>query len=67
VRAVHQLHTWLRRGKEPEGVPLNLLVEAILVDTDPSAGWAVALFGSTRAMRHESESVLEAELPPNLV
>ena len=36
-------------------IPLTLLVKAVLVDTDPTAGWATALFGSTRAMRHESE------------
>ena len=35
-----------------------MLVKAILVDTDPTAGWANALFGSTRAMRHESEAEL---------
>ncbi|HEY5979848.1 MAG TPA: AI-2E family transporter [Microlunatus sp.] len=39
-------------------IPLTLLVKAILVDTDPSAGWAIALFGSTRAMRHDSEAEL---------
>ena len=36
-------------------IPLTLLVKAILIDTDPTATWATALFGSTRAMRHESE------------
>jgi hypothetical protein len=47
-------------------IPLTLLVKAILVDTDPSAGWANALFGSTRAMRHESEAELteSADTPP---
>lgn len=45
-------------------IPLTLLVKAILVDTDPSAAWANALFGSTRAMRHESEAELsEGPLP----
>ena len=39
-------------------IPLTLLVKAVLVDTDPTAGWANALFGSTRAMRHESEAEL---------
>ena len=39
-------------------IPLTLLVKAILVATDPTAGWANALFGSTRAMRHESEAEL---------
>lgn len=43
-------------------IPLTLLVKAILVDTDPSAGWAIALFGSTRAMRHESEIEIEEGL-----
>jgi predicted PurR-regulated permease PerM len=46
-------------------IPLTLLVKAILVDTDPTAGWATALFGSTRAMRHESETELsEGGHPP---
>lgn len=46
-------------------IPLTLLVKAILVDTDPTAGWAIALFGSTRAMRHESETELsEGGHPP---
>jgi AI-2 transport protein TqsA len=50
-------------------IPLTLLVKAILVDTDPSAAWAIALFGSTRAMRHESEVELseghhDAATPP---
>ena len=47
-------------------IHLTLLVKAILVDTDPSAGWANALFGSTRAMRHESEAELSesADTPP---
>jgi len=27
-------------------VPLTLLVKAILVDSDPRAGWAAALLGS---------------------
>ncbi len=47
-------------------IPLTLLVKAILVDTDPTAGWANALFGSTRAMRHESEAELSesSETPP---
>ncbi len=45
-------------------IPLTLLVKAVLVDTDPTAGWASALFGSTRAMRHESEAELsEGHLP----
>jgi predicted PurR-regulated permease PerM len=44
-------------------IPLTLLVKAILVDTDPTAGWATALFGSTRAMRHESEAEL-GDVPP---
>lgn len=39
-------------------IPLTLLVKAILIDTDPSAAWANALFGSTRSMRHESEAEL---------
>ncbi len=39
-------------------IPLTLLVKAVLIDTDPTAGWATALFGSTRAMRHESEAEL---------
>jgi predicted PurR-regulated permease PerM len=42
-------------------IPLTLLVKAILVDTDPSAAWATALFGSTRAMRHESEVELSED------
>lgn len=42
-------------------IPLTLLVKAVLVDTDPSAGWALALFGSTRAMRHESDAELNEE------
>jgi len=42
-------------------IPLTLLVKAILVDTDPTAGWANALFGSTRAMRHESEAELSED------
>lgn len=42
-------------------IPLTLLVKAVLVDTDPSAGWATALFGSTRAMRHESDAELAEE------
>jgi AI-2 transport protein TqsA len=45
-------------------IPLTLLVKAILVDTDPSAGWANALFGSTRAMRHESEAELSEGAEP---
>ncbi|MET1008034.1 MAG: AI-2E family transporter, partial [Propionibacteriaceae bacterium] len=47
-------------------IPLTLLVKAILVDTDPTASWANALFGSTRAMRHESETELSegAHTPP---
>jgi AI-2 transport protein TqsA len=46
-------------------IPLTLLVKAVLVDTDPSAAWATALFGSTRAMRHESETELtEGDQPP---
>ena len=46
-------------------IPLTLLVKAILVDTDPTAAWANALFGSTRAMRHESEAELsEGSHPP---
>ena len=46
-------------------IPLTLLVKAILVDTDPNAAWATALFGSTRAMRHESEAELsEGGHPP---
>ncbi len=40
-------------------IPLTLLVKAVLVDTDPAAGWANALFGSTRAMRHESDTELD--------
>jgi predicted PurR-regulated permease PerM len=44
-------------------IPLTLLVKAILVDTDPSAAWANALFGSTRAMRHESDAELSEERP----
>lgn len=42
-------------------IPLTLLVKAVLVDTDPTAGWVTALFGSTRAMRHESEAELTPE------
>ena len=42
-------------------IPLTLLVKAVLIDTDPAANWAVALFGSTRAMRHESDAELEQE------
>jgi AI-2 transport protein TqsA len=42
-------------------IPLTLLVKAVLVDTDPSAAWAIALFGSTREMRHESEAELSEE------
>ena len=42
-------------------IPLTLLVKAVLVDTDPSAAWANALFGSTRSMRQESEMELAAE------
>ena len=45
-------------------IPLTLLVKAILVDTDPTAGWANALFGSTRAMRHESEAELSEDPHP---
>lgn len=46
-------------------IPLTLLVKAILVDTDPTAAWATALFGSTRAMRQESEAELsEGGHPP---
>lgn len=44
-------------------IPLTLLVKAILIDTDPSAGWAIALFGSTRAMRHESDAELDEPEP----
>lgn len=40
-------------------IPLTLLVKAVLIDTDPAAGWAIALFGSTRAMRHESDTELD--------
>ncbi len=48
-------------------IPLTLLVKAVLVDTDPSAAWATALFGSTRAMRHESETELtEVDQPPSV-
>jgi AI-2 transport protein TqsA len=48
-------------------IPLTLLVKAVLVDTDPSAAWATALFGSTRAMRHESETELtEGDQPPSV-
>ena len=40
---------------------------AILVDTDPTAAWATALFGSTRAMMMTSASrsllALYSELP----
>lgn len=39
-------------------IPLTLLVKAVLIDTDPSAAWASALFGSTRTMRHRSEPEL---------
>lgn len=49
-------------------IPLTLLVKAVLVDTDPAAGWANALFGSTRAMRHESDAELdqtEVDDPPD--
>ncbi|HEU4545346.1 MAG TPA: hypothetical protein VFR88_03555, partial [Microlunatus sp.] len=46
-------------------IPLTLLVKATLVDTDPTAAWATALFGSTRAMRQESEAELsEGGHPP---
>ena len=45
-------------------IPLTLLVKAVLIDTDPSAAWANALIGSTRAMRHESESELTEETEP---
>ena len=45
-------------------IPLTLLVKAILVDTDPTAAWANALFGSTRAMRHESEAELSEDFLP---
>jgi AI-2 transport protein TqsA len=45
-------------------IPLTLLVKAVLVDTDPTAGWANALFGSTRAMRHESEAELSEHPHP---
>ena len=48
-------------------IPLTLLVKAILVDTDPTAGWANALFGSTRAMRHESEAELSEDPQPTPV
>lgn len=37
-------------------IPLTLLVKAILVDTDPTASWVVALFGSTRQMRGEVDA-----------
>lgn len=42
-------------------IPMTLLVKAILIDTDPSGSWAIALFGSTRAMRHESDTELDEE------
>ena len=45
-------------------IPLTLLVKAVLVDTDPRAGWAIALFGSTLAMRHESEVELAGDEGP---
>ena len=50
-------------------IPLTLLVKAILIDTDPTATWATALFGSTRAMRHESEAELSegSDTPPDEV
>jgi AI-2 transport protein TqsA len=48
-------------------IPLTLLVKAVLVDTDPSAAWATALFGSTRAMRHESETELTEGDQPSSV
>jgi predicted PurR-regulated permease PerM len=48
-------------------IPLTLLVKAVLVDTDPSAAWATALFGSTRAMRHESETGLTEGDQPSSV
>ena len=43
-------------------IPLTLLVKAVLIDTDPAANWAIALFGSTRAMRHESDAELDQEV-----
>ncbi len=46
-------------------IPLTLLVKAVLVDTDPSAGWANALIGSTKAMRHESEAELSEDVAPD--
>jgi predicted PurR-regulated permease PerM len=36
-------------------IPLTLLVKAVLVDTDPAAGWANALFGSTRTLEQDPE------------
>ncbi len=48
-------------------IPLTLLVKAVLVDTDPTAAWANALFGSTRAMRHESETELSEDPLPAAV
>ena len=39
-------------------IPLTLLVKAVLVDTDPPPAGRTRCFGSTRAMRHESEAEL---------
>ncbi len=37
-------------------VPLTLLVKAILVDSDPQAGWAAALLGSAPALPEATEA-----------
>jgi predicted PurR-regulated permease PerM len=45
-------------------VPLTLLTKALLVDTDPRAGWAEALLGSTARVRRRIAGHAPPGVPP---
>jgi AI-2 transport protein TqsA len=45
-------------------VPMTLLVKALLVDSDPDAGWMNALLGSPAAVRRLSDPPQVADVPP---
>jgi AI-2 transport protein TqsA len=45
-------------------VPLTLLTKALLVDTDPRAGWAEALLGSTARVRRSIAGHAPLGVPP---